>query len=587
MANSDTIDPLVQKRIQEWLDGPYDEETKQEIRRLAKDDPKSLSDAFYTDLSFGTAGLRGIMGVGTNRMNQYIIRLASQGLANYILKQGSKAAASGVLIGFDSRHHSEQFAQETAQVLAGNGIKVYLLKELRPTPYVSFACRFKKCTAAVMITASHNPAIYNGYKVYWSDGGQIVPPHDTGIMQEVKAIQSQSLVKLAPPNHPLIEIIGSALDQDYIDAIAPLQHFQAENKQFGSTLKISYTSLHGTGITMVPPALKHWGFNQINYVEKQIKPDPDFPTVPFPNPEYKETLTLGIEQLLKTQSDILMATDPDADRMGVVVLHKGKPEILTGNEIGSLCVDYLCEILTQLHKLPRNGAFVTTIVSTELIKTIAASHQLACFEVLTGFKYIGEKIHEWETNLPYQFLFGAEESYGFLLGTQTRDKDAIVTSCLIAEMALFAKRNGQTLVDRLHKIYRTFGLFKEKQYSLSFEGSQEDMEKIAKLMKTLRKAPPQTVGTKKVVYIEDYLTRLRTFSKDGKQEPLTLPKSDVLLLRFEDESKLVIRPSGTEPKLKLYAAVRKTTSASIDSAALEAEKDLDQLIDAFKKDLHL
>lgn len=581
------LDPLIQQRVQKWLDGPYDAQTKEQIKKLLRENPQALVDAFYTDLSFGTAGLRGIMGVGTNRMNQYTVRIATQGLANYINKQPKIETNRRVFIGYDSRHNSDLFAKESAQVLAANGIQAYLLKELRPVPFVSFGTRYCQCTAGIMITASHNPAEYNGYKVFWSDGGQVVPPHDTGIMKEVLAVTDISSVKLAPLNHTLIVWIDSSLDEKYLSAIHPLQHMPEENKRSGKDLKITYTSLHGTGITLAPKALNDWGFSSLNYVEQQIKPDGDFPTVKFPNPEYPEAMKLGLEHLKTTQSDILIANDPDADRLGVAALHKGIPFSLTGNEIAAICVEFLCEILTSQNRMPPKGAFVTTIVSTELIKAIADSYQRPCFEVLTGFKYIGEMIHQWETSRDgYQFLFGAEESYGFLLGTVARDKDAIVSSCLVAEIALYSKLKNQTLIDRLEAIYRKYGIFLEKQHSVNFNPGKEGMDKMKALMGSLRQNPPQKLGGSEITLVEDYASGERKNLKTGKTERLTLPKSDVLLFRNE-ENKLIVRPSGTEPKLKLYAAVHQKEFPTIEEGLAQCDKRLDQMIKAILEDLNV
>ncbi|MES2345903.1 MAG: phospho-sugar mutase [Chlamydiota bacterium] len=555
------IDNAVQKKLQTWLDGPYDEETKAFIRSKK---PEDLIDAFYTDLSFGTGGLRGIMGVGTNRMNRYTVQMATQGLANYILKQ--KESHPSVLIGYDSRHNSLFFAEETARVLAANGITAYLLNEMRPTPYISFATRHLKCTSGIMITASHNSAIYNGYKVYWKDGAQVVSPHDTGIMDEVHAIHSIADVKLSPLNDPLIKKTDvGPLDQEYLSALRLLQLFPEENKKNGKSLNIVYTSLHGTGITTCPAALKDWGFTSIHYVEAQIKPDGDFPTVKFPNPEYKEALQMGIDLLVQTNSDLLIANDPDADRMGIVVMHHNTPIILTGNQIATLCVHYLSETLTSQNAMPLKGAFITTIVSTELQKIIASHYKKPCFEVLTGFKYIGEKIHLWELGKDgaYEFLFGAEESYGFLRGTHARDKDATISSCLISEIALSAKSKGKTLVDVLNEIYKQFGLFKEKQLSVNFDPGKEGMEKMLQVMNTLRKNPPQSILEKKVIQFTDYEK-----GNDG------LPPSDVLLFRLSDKSKLIIRPSGTEPKIKIYAEVQgeSATDEYLDTLLLNVKK---------------
>ena len=570
------LTPDIEKRVNYWLTGPFDDQTKAEVQELKQKNVQGLIDAFFTDLSFGTGGMRGIMGPGTTRMNIYTIRLATQALANYLRKQNKQDKLSA-LIGFDSRHHSHEFAQEAARVLAGNGIHVYLLDELRPTPYISFSCRFKKANAAIMITASHNPKEYNGYKVYWSDGAQVVYPHDEGIMKEAEALKDLSSVKLAPLNDSHIETVSTAaIDKEYLKAITPLQHFPGSKE-----LKIVYTSLHGTGITIVPTALKQWGYPSIHFVDEQIKPDGDFPTVKFPNPEYKETLQLGIEHLERTHSDVLIATDPDADRVGTAVSHQGKTVLINGNEMAAICVDYLC----HLKKLPPKGAFVTTIVSTELLKTIAKANHLQCFEVLTGFKYIGEKIHLWETTKDgYNFLFGAEESYGYLLGTHARDKDAIIASCLIAEIASYDKQRGHTLIDRLYRVYQQYGIFREKQMSINFNPGKEGMDKMAAVMKHLRSQPPQAIAGKKIVYFEDYEKRVRQYADSKKIEPLDLPQSDVLLFRLEDDSRLVIRPSGTEPKIKIYGGVSTKEFASIDAGIQECDKRLDLYLNALKKD---
>lgn len=573
----------VQERIDQWLHGSYDDRTKAEVRKLQQTDPKALLDAFSSDLTFGTGGMRGLMGVGTNRLNVYTIQMATQGLANYLLKQ-KKGPHVSVVIGFDSRHHSEEFAWNAACVLAGNHITVYLLTELRPTPFVSFACRYKKADAAIMITASHNPKEYNGYKVYWSDGAQVVHPHDSGIVEEANHIKGSEQIKLTDKHSPLIKTLRDELDKPYLDAIRSLQHFPKENKDKGHTLKIAYTPLHGTGITMTPKALADWGFTSVACVKEQSVPDGDFPTVPFPNPEYKQALELGTALLLSTSSDILLVNDPDADRMGAVVLHQNKPVILNGNEIASICTTYLCDILRAQSKMPSDGAFVTTIVSTELIHEIAAAHHVACFEVLTGFKYIGEKIHEWESRTPsYHFLFGAEESYGYLIGTHARDKDAIVCSCLLAEIASHAKMHGKTLVDLLNDIYKKYGVFREKQASHTVKPTKEEMDKLHAMMVSLRKEPPSEIAGSRVLTLEDYQTGLRTHLDTGKTEKLTLPKSDVLLFRLADKSRLVIRPSGTEPKIKTYASARKPPSPAIDAAIAACDTRLDELLNAVMK----
>lgn len=566
-------DPKILARAQSWLDDPYyDEATKTQVRSLLKN-PEQLTDAFYTDLSFGTGGLRGIMGVGSNRINIYTIRKASQGLANYIKKHGNPS--KGVAIGFDSRHHSHEFAEESAKVFAGNGIKAFLMEELRPTPYVSFATRHLKAQAGVMITASHNPKEYNGYKVFWQDGGQVVPPHDTGIIAEVDAISSPSQIQLARIDDPLIISVNTTLDEDYLRALSALQHFPGEDLQNHLALKICYTSLHGTGITLMPEALRRWGFSPPHLVASQIVPDGNFPTVHFPNPEYPEALKDGIADLVQTGNDMLIATDPDADRLGVVVRHRDKPVTLSGNEQAAIAAYFICDTLKIQKKLPSKGAIVTTIVTTELLKKIADAYQVKCFEVLTGFKYIGEKIHQWEQKPGgYQFLFGAEESYGYLMGTYARDKDAMIAGCLFAEIAMKMKEQGKTVVDLLYDIYRKFGVFREKQFSLTFEEGKKGLDAIFRLMEKLRKNPPAALAGQKIVSTEDYLK--------GTSE--NLPRSDVLLYRLEDKSKIIIRPSGTEPKLKIYLAAQ-TSVESIEKGLDACNQKLEILISALKKDL--
>jgi len=557
----------VNARVEKWLQAPFDFKTQKAVKELMEN-PQALADAFYIDLSFGTGGLRGIMGVGTNRMNIYTVRRATQGLANYILKHGNPKA--GVMIGFDSRHHSEEFAIETARVLAGNQIPAFVLKDLRPTPFVSFACRTKHCQAAVMITASHNPKEYNGYKVYWSDGGQIVPPHDTGIMAEVEAIIDWNQIQTAPASSSLIQRINGALDDEYLHAIAKLSYFPDDNHQHGSSLKITYTSLHGTGIALMPRALESWGFKTIDLVEAQIFPNGDFPTVKYPNPESLDALKLGIEQMTEAESDILLATDPDADRLGVVVMHEGQPFVLNGNQIAAVCTSFISEASKK------KGAFITSIVTTELVKKIAESHGHACFQVLTGFKYIGEKIHEWEeTPGSPLFLFGAEESYGYLIGTHSRDKDAIVSGCLLAEIALHQKLQGKTVVDLLYDIYSRFGAFREQQLSLEFPPGKEGMKAISQIMQRLRAAIPRTLGGEKVMAFDDLLL----------SPPDGLPKSDVITIWLADGTRLVIRPSGTEPKLKVYAFAHEYNASNVIKALKQCDSRLETLLKILKTEL--
>ncbi|MDF2550313.1 MAG: pgm, partial [Chlamydiales bacterium] len=445
-----SLDDATRKNVTTWLSQDYDVATKEEIRRLLKNSPRELTDAFYTTLEFGTGGLRGLTGVGCNRMNRYTVQYATQGLANYLKSQFKKASEPlKVAISFDSRLSSNEFAEETAKVLAGNGIQVFLFKELRPTPVLSFACRHKKCHAAIMVTASHNPSNYNGYKVYWNDGAQVVFPHDKGIIKEVQQVKAPTQVHLAPMNSPLISYLDESLDEAYLNALAALQIYPKECQKLGGALKVIYSNLHGTGITVLPKLLERFGITNLSFVEEQKKPDGSFPTVKSPNPEEREALQLGIKQMEREKADLLIATDPDADRVAAVVMHDGQPAIIDGNQMACLLLEHVLEGLSSKGKLPKNGAAVKSLVTSELFGRIAAAYQVPCLNVLTGFKYIAEKIREWEQTGAHQFLFGGEESYGYLFGTNSRDKDAIISATLIAEMAALAKAKGQTLVDRL------------------------------------------------------------------------------------------------------------------------------------------
>ena len=553
------IDKQTQTHIDSWLQGDYDAETKNSIRLLQQENPQELINAFYKTLSFGTGGLRGIMGVGTNRMNFYTIRSATQGLANHILKQPTTGGKHRVFIGFDCRHHSHEFAIEAAKVLAANGIEVFLYKELRPVANISFGVLHHKCIAGIMITASHNPPQYNGYKVYWSYGGQVLPPHDQGIIDEVNRVASLDMVKTAEFPHPLIHEVGEEIDAAYFHAIRPCQLHPGDNHTHGKDLKVTYTSLHGDGITMIPHTLRDWGFTNLNSVEEQAKPDGDFPTVKSPNPEEHAALAMGIAQLQATGSDLLMGTDPDTDRIGVVTMHQGKPFFFDGNQVACLLLEHLCRSLRQTQSMPPKPMCIKTIVTTELLRTIANHHQVGCLDVLTGFKYVGEKIHQWEEEkktgvTAHHFILGAEESYGYLIGTHVRDKDAIISAACICEAALQMKLQGKTLVDLLHEIYMNYGIYREKLLSLTFEG-KEGADKMAKMMAALRQNPPHLIDGKQVTSFEDYQSRTTYYPESGRKEPLVLPESDVLRFWLADGTKLVVRPSGTEPKIKLYCGV--------------------------------
>lgn len=584
LKESVILDPTTQKNINLWLEGQYDEETKAQIRHLLNEDPKQVIDAFFTNLNFGTGGLRGIMGVGTNRMNIYTVRAATQGLANYIRKAAKDIQTPAVFIGYDSRHHSRQFAEESAKVLAGNGIRAYLCKDIRPTPFVSFGCRYKHCTAAIMVTASHNPAEYNGYKVYWSDGAQVVPPHDKGIIAEVLQITDPSMVKIVPSlSNPLIEEVGSEIDEAYIQALIPLQNYPDINRKEGHRLKIVYTSLHGTGITLVPQALKAWGFTNVLFVESQIIPDGSFPTVKSPNPEEHAALKLGIDLMLQTHSDLLVATDPDTDRVGVAINHNGQSVLLNGNQLAAICLEHVCEALTKQNRMPKRAAFIKTIGTTELFQAICDHYHVPCFNVLTGFKYIAEKIRNWEQQPDgYQFVFGGEESYGYLLGTHSRDKDAIVSSDLICEAALQAKLRGQTLVDNLYDLYRKYGIYQENLLSINFDETKEGKEQMALGMRRLREFGLHEINGIPVLAIEDYIKSTRLDLKTGVTTQLTLPVSDVLLYWLADGSKVMVRPSGTEPKVKVYCGVVEKEFSSIEEGIKKALKRSDELLLAIK-----
>lgn len=559
-----------QINIDTWLTGDYDHKTKEEIQRLIRENPQEAVDAFYTTLSFGTGGLRGIMGVGTNRINNYTIRAATQGLANYIKKNPPYPGLQTVLIGYDSRMHSREFAEESAKVLAGNGIKAHIFTDIRPTPLVSFGCRNFRCSAAIMITASHNPPEYNGYKVYWSDGGQVSSPHDKGIIAEVNGIKDLSEIKTVPSFiDPLIHEISTELDYEYLSAIAPLQFYPEENLRYGNGLQILYTSLHGTGITLAPKTLARWGFHNLSFVDVQINPDGSFPTVPYPNPESPEALQMGIEKLLSIEADLLVANDPDADRVGIVVRHQGEPKILNGNQIACICLEHICEALSAQKKIPPNAAFIKSCVTSELFRAIARFYKTECMDVLPGFKNFSRLILEWEKDPQgKQFIFGAEESYGYLLGTASHDKDAIITSALICEVALHAKRQNKTLVDLLNDLYKKYGCYYEKVQSVEFSEGKEGQDKIHDAMTKLRKKVLTEVLGLKVNAMNDYQL------SESK-------KADIVTYWLEDGSKVIVRPSGTEPKIKIYCGVHKDTTSNIAETMHACEKHTNNLLKFF------
>lgn len=579
------LDLETAKNVSLWLNGNYNEKTKAEIRELLHKNRTEATDAFYTNLSFGTGGMRGIMGVGSNRLNDYTVRAATQGLANYINKQPSLPFGHSAIIGYDSRHHSKEFAEEAAKVLAANNIRVFLCESLRPTPLISFGCRFLHCTSAIVITASHNPPQYNGYKVYWSDGGQVLPPHDSGITEEVSKITDPNMVKVVPTlENSNITLVSEEIDVPYIAEGSNLQLYHAENRTHGSNLKVVYTSLHGTGITLVPSVCKAWGFSNITFVDKQIIADGNFPTVNYPNPEELSALAIGIDKLKESHGDILIATDPDADRVGVVVRHKGNPVQLNGNQVAVILLNHVCNALAQQDKMPKNAAFVKTIVTTELFKAICLSYKKTCFDVLPGFKYIAEKIQHWEEQPDgYSFVFGGEESCGYLYNTLTRDKDGIIISALLCEAALQAKLQHKTLVDILHDLYQKHGVFVEVLLSLKFEESKAGKEKMRQSMKNLRSNLPHQIHGINVVAVDDYLTSTRQNLHSKNMEKIDLPISDVLTFWLADETKLVVRPSGTEPKIKLYCGVREAPGSSVEATEKSCHTKADDILKSISK----
>ena len=544
------MDKYIEERVALWLNDDYDADTKAKIREYQQNNPDELTEAFYRDLEFGTGGLRGIMGVGTNRMNKYTVGAATQGLANYLKQQFPNQEIS-VAIAFDSRNNSAYFADITADVLSANGITCHLFSELRPTPVLSFAVRYLHCQSGVMVTASHNPKEYNGYKVYWNDGGQLVPPHDKNVIAEVNKIKSLHDTKWKR-NPEKVHIIDSSLDEAYLKLVHGLSlHPEAIAAQ--KQLKIIYTPLHGTGITMVPKALKMYGFENISIVKEQAVSDGNFPTVKSPNPEEKSALVMAIAQAEAEKADLVLATDPDADRVGIAVRNsKGEMILLNGNMTGSLLVHYLLSQWKALNKLDGKQFVVKTIVTTELIKRMADAYQVPCFDVLTGFKYIAEKIKENEGQMT--FIGGGEESYGYLAGDFVRDKDAVIACCLIAEMTAFYANQGKSLYQMLLEIYHEFGYYKEDLLSLTKQG-KSGAEEIAAMMVNYRNNPPKEIGGQKVVLMKDIQASIAYHLDKGTQETIALPKSNVLQFFTADGSKITVRPSGTEPKIKFYFGV--------------------------------
>nr|WP_296085405.1 phospho-sugar mutase [uncultured Blautia sp.] len=570
---------------EQWLVNPYfDEATKEELKGISEDE-NEIKERFYMDLEFGTAGLRGIIGAGTNRMNIYVVRRATQGLANYIAKVDKKA--QGVAIAYDSRHMSPEFAEEAALCLAANGIKAYIFESLRPTPELSFAVRHLGCVAGINVTASHNPPEYNGYKVYWEDGAQITPPHDSGIMGEVKSISDWNTVKTMDKAEAekagLFQVIGKEVDDAYMAELKKqVIHMDAIEKE-GKNLKIVYTPLHGTGNIPARRILKELGFENVYVVKEQELPDGDFPTVSYPNPEAAEAFELGLKLAKEVDADLVLATDPDADRLGVRVKDKnGEYHDLTGNMSGCLLANYeLSQRKAVNGSLPEDGALIKTIVTTNLADAIAKGYGVNLIEVLTGFKFIGQQILGFEKSGKGSYLFGFEESYGCLIGTYARDKDAIVATMALCEAAAYYKTQGKTLWDAMIEMYEEFGYYKDAIQSVTMKGI-EGLQKIQEIMNSLRQNPPAEFAGHKVVAVRDYKADTIKDLATGEVKTTGLPNSNVLYYELTDDAWVCVRPSGTEPKVKFYYGVKGTSLADADEKSEIMGKAVLDMVDSMK-----
>jgi len=574
------MEPAIQSKIDSWLNGPYDEETKAEIRRLTKaGETEALGDAFYRDLEFGTGGLRGIMGVGSNRMNQYTLGAATQGLSNYLKKSFPNEQVK-VAIAHDSRNNSPEFARIVANVFSANNIKVFFFEALRPTPELSFAIRHLGCHSGVVLTASHNPKEYNGYKAYWNDGGQVVAPHDKNIINEVNAITSIADIQFQPKEEN-IQIIGTEVDEAYISMVAGL----AVNKEAiarQKDLKIVYTPIHGTGITLVPKVLERIGFTNVTIVEEQATPNGNFPTVVYPNPEEKEAMNLAMQKAQQIDADLVLATDPDADRVGIAVKNlSGEFVLLNGNQTGSLLVYYLIKAWHDAGKLTGKEFIAYTIVTTDLIGEVAKKYGVKSYQTLTGFKYIAEVIRSLEGK--EQFIGGGEESYGYLVGDAVRDKDAVASCAMIAEMAAAAKDQGKTLYQLMISMYQEFRFYKEDLISLTKKG-QRGQQEIAEMMQELRQNPPKEILGAKVMEMRDYKFGIITQVETGQEQPFEMERSNVLQFITADGSKISARPSGTEPKIKFYFSVndKLTSEANFDKVNQQLSQRIQDIISDMK-----
>lgn len=571
----------IKNKVTSWLNGSYDAKTKEVITNWVEEgNGEAITEAFYKDLEFGTGGLRGIMGVGSNRINRYTIGTATQGLANYLIKTYPNQAIS-VAIAHDSRNDSNTFAKVTADVFSANGIKVYFFSALRPTPELSFAIRHFGCQSGVVLTASHNPKEYNGYKAYWNDGAQMVAPHDVNVITEVNAIQSISEVKFTA-NPDLIQYIGEEVDEAYLNKIVELSISKEAIKR-QKDLKIVFTPIHGTGITVVPKVLELFGFENVTIVEEQSTPDGNFPTVVYPNPEEAEALSIAIKKAQEIDADLVLATDPDADRVGIAIKNdKNEFQLLNGNQTGALLIYYLVNAWLQANKITGKQYVVKTIVTTGLIAKIAEKFKVKCYDTLTGFKFIAALIKELEGK--ETFIGGGEESYGYLIGDSVRDKDAVASSAFIAEMVAWAKDQNKSLYDLLLDMYVEFGFFKEKLISITKKG-KSGAEEIKAMMMELRENAPSTIAGSQLITIADYENGIEHDMVNKTQKPLTLPKSDVLQFITADGSIISARPSGTEPKIKFYFSVNLPLASKNEYE--QVSKALDEKINAAVADLRL
>lgn len=573
------MEKQIQSKVDIWLAGNYDENTKNEIRQLQANHPKELADAFYKNLEFGTGGLRGLMGAGTNRINKYTVGIATQGFANYLKKcfEGKIKVA----IAHDSRNNSRFFAETTAQVFAANGIQVFLFDDLRPTPELSFAIRTLQCQGGVVCTASHNPKEYNGYKAYWDDGAQMVSPHDTNVISEVEKIKSLEDVKWQGGNHN-IKIIGNEIDESYYQMVKSLSVYP-DIIAAQHDLKIVYTPIHGSGIKLVPEVLKRFGFTQLTIVKEQETPDGNFPTVSYPNPEEKDTMDIGLTKAKEINADILLGTDPDADRVGIGVKNNhGEWVLLNGNQTAVLAFNYLIEARRKRGIAKPNDMVITTIVTTGMIDSLAKANNINCYRVLTGFKWIANMIREKEGIENY--IVGGEESFGLMIGDKVRDKDAVSAVALLCEMASYEKANNSTLFDKLIDLYVQHGFYKESLISLTKKG-MDGQQQIANMMENFRNNPPATINGSSVVKVLDYELQRGFNPNTDDTWTIDLPKSNVLQYILEDGSQISARPSGTEPKIKFYFSIKETLRSANEYDAVN--KKLDNKLSAIINEMQL